>query len=408
MGFVRAIAFVRGPVILTTCFKELRAEFMTASRLEQWFDRVFNDDEPTHFGSGWWSGIAAVFLGLCGFGAVLVLHFPDLLSSRDFRAAYPMDLMRNLVALVIGVAFLCGVLSMLLRKRKLLGLVGISLALVASLLGGSQVAIEGPVEGSIYLGMDWFLLNLFFLAIIFVPLERAFPRLREQGTFRFGWATDGMYFLVSHLAVQLLTFLTLLPATVLSEAIVYAPFQAAIASQPVWLQVLEIMLIGDIAQYWLHRGFHQVSWLWPFHAIHHSSRHLDWLAGSRLHLVDVLVVRSLVLLPIFLLGFTQSALYTWLVIIAVHAIFNHVNLRFRLKWIEQLLVTPRFHYWHHAVKPIDRNFAVHFPWLDRLFGTYHLPVDGSWPDELGIHQHPVPEGFLPQLVYPLRHRRQTD
>lgn len=372
------------------------------SAVERWFERVFNDDEPTHPGSGWWSGVAAVFLGTLGLAAVVVLHFPGALSSAEFRAHYPMDLIRGLIALVIGVAFLSGVLSMLLRKRKLLGLVGVGLSLLASLLGGSQVAIEGSVDGTRYLGLDWFLLNLFFLALIFVPLERAFPRLPQQGTFRFGWATDGVYFLVSHLAVQLLTFLTLLPATVLGKAIVYAPLHAFVSGQPLWLQVLEIMLIGDITQYWLHRGFHVLPVLWPFHAIHHSSRHLDWLAGSRLHLVDVLLVRSLVLVPLFLLGFTQSALYVWLVIIAVHAIFNHVNLRFRLGFIEWLLVTPRFHHWHHAVTPVDRNFAVHFPWLDRLFGTYYLPEDGSWPEALGIRQHPVPEGFVRQLVYPFK------
>ncbi len=181
--------------------------------------------------------------------------------------------------------------------------------------------------------------------------------------------------------------------------------RAAVGGQPLWLQVLELMLIGDLAQYWMHRAFHRIPWLWPFHAVHHSSRALDWLAGSRLHLVDVLVTRSIVLVPIFLLGFSQSALYLWLVIVAFHAIFNHVNLRFRLRWIEPFLATPRFHHWHHAVAPIDKNFAVHFPWLDRLFGTYHLPTGGAWPDALGIVRHPVPEGFLPQLVYPFLRRK---
>ena len=64
-------------------------------------------------------------------------------------------------------------------------------------------------------------------------------------------------------------------------------------------------------------------------------------------------------------------------------------------------MTPRFHHWHHAVSPPDRNFAVHFPWLDRLFGTHHLP-DEQWPLELGISGHPVPAGFGAQLAYPLR------
>jgi lathosterol oxidase len=201
--------------------------------------------------------------------------------------------------------------------------------------------------------------------------------------------------------VQLLTFLTLLPATVLSAHLVSPELRAAVAEQPVWLQVLEIMLLADIAQYWLHRAFHRIPALWPFHAVHHSSTALDWLAGSRLHLVDVLVTRSLILVPLFLLGFTQSALYVWLVVIAFHAIFNHVNLKFRLRWIEPLLVTPRFHHWHHAVAPVDKNFAVHFPWLDRLFGTYHMP-DGQWPSALGIAGNPVPEGFFAQLLHPLR------
>jgi lathosterol oxidase len=82
-------------------------------------------------------------------------------------------------------------------------------------------------------------------------------------------------------------------------------------------------------------------------------------------------------------------------------VVNHLNLRFRLRFVEHLVATPRFHYWHHAVQPVDRNFAVHFPWIDRLFGTYYLPED-RWPDELGIEGHPLPAGFAAQTAWPLR------
>jgi sterol desaturase/sphingolipid hydroxylase (fatty acid hydroxylase superfamily) len=44
---------------------------------------------------------------------------------------------------------------------------------------------------------------------------------------------------------------------------------------------------------------------------------------------------------------------------------------------------------------------VHFPWLDRFFGTHHLPGD-RWPEELGVRGHRVPLGFAEQLMYPLR------
>jgi lathosterol oxidase len=376
-------------------------ETPTRPLLDRWFERAFGEDAPTHLGSGWLSGTLAVFLGVIGLGAVAVLHYPQWLSSAELRAAYPMGLMRGLIELVIGLAFLLGCLNLLLRKKKRLGFAGIALAGLATLLGGAHVPIDGQFDKPVYLGVDWFLLNLLVLALIFVPLERLFPRLEQQGVFRYGWTTDGMYFLVSHVAVQLLTFLTMLPASMVAARLVDGGLRAAVAAQPVWLQVLEIMLLADLAQYWAHRAAHRISLLWPFHAVHHSSLALDWLAGSRLHLVDVIVTRSLVLVPVFLPGFSQTALYLWMVIIAFQAILGHVNMRFHLSWIEPFVVTPRFHHWHHAVTPIDKNFAIHFPWLDRLFGTYHMPGD-AWPDELGLPKHPVPEGFLAQLVYPFR------
>ena len=43
---------------------------------------------------------------------------------------------------------------------------------------------------------------------------------------------------------------------------------------------------------------------------------------------------------------------------------------------------------------------MHFPWIDKLFGTYYGPA-GQWPSGYGIEGHPVPEGYLKQLVYPV-------
>ena len=290
-----------------------------------------------------------------------------------------------LIAAVIGMGFLLGCTSLLLRRRKVLGATGVTLAGLAMLAGGPRVAIDGDLGSSLYLGLDWFLLNLFVFALVFVPLERVFPRRAEQRVLRAGWTTDTAYFAVSHLGIQLLTFLSLLPASVLATRFTPDGLRESVQLLPLVPQVLALMIVGDLAQYWVHRSFHRVPWLWPFHAVHHSCRELDWLAGSRLHLVDVVVTRAAVLVPVFLLGFEEAALYAWLVIIGLHATLNHVNLRFRLGWIEQLLVTPRFHHWHHAVEPPDRNFAVHFPWIDRLFGTFHLP-GAAWPERLGARR----------------------
>jgi sterol desaturase/sphingolipid hydroxylase (fatty acid hydroxylase superfamily) len=276
---------------------------------------------------------------------------------------------------------------------------GLALSLAALLAGGANVTPASRGDTPFTIGLDWFALNVLITALVFVPLERAFPLRADQSTFRFGWATDGMHFLVSHLAVQTLSFLTLLPATALAEVWQPESLRRSVGGMPFLVQVAGIVLLADFTQYWIHRAFHTVPALWRVHAVHHSSTAMDWLAGSRLHVIDVLATRGLVLVPIFLLGFETRALYAYLVIVSFHAVFVHANVRFRFGWLDYVVTTPRGHHWHHAQRPVDKNFAVHLPVLDRVFGTQHLPGD-QWPDDYGIHGDPVPEGYARQLAYP--------
>ncbi len=374
--------------------------------LDRWFENVFGDADPHHLGTGWASGAVSVFLGASALAAVVVLSFPEALSTARFRALYPMAVLRTSIEVVIVLAFLAGALSLMLRRRKVLGLTGCGLSLLAALLGGGQAGASRNTPASLgggpTLGLDWFLLNLLLLALLFVPLERLFPQRPDQRTFRPEWTTDGVYFLVSHALVQVLSYFILLPATTLGRIWHPEGLQAAVRAQPVLVQFLEIVILADLAQYAVHRAFHQVSWLWAFHAVHHSSRDLDWLAGSRLHLVDAVATRALVLVPLALLGFAEGALHAYLVFVSFHAVFIHANVRFRLTALEPFLVTPRFHHWHHAaeVEARDRNFAVHLPWLDRLFGSAYFPP-GLWPSRYGLEGGaPVPGGYLGQLLYP--------
>jgi sterol desaturase/sphingolipid hydroxylase (fatty acid hydroxylase superfamily) len=67
--------------------------------------------------------------------------------------------------------------------------------------------------------------------------------------------------------------------------------------------------------------------------------------------------------------------------------------------------TPRFHHWHHSAEPeaIDKNFAIHLPVIDRLFGTLHLPAR-AWPASYGIADSAVPDRYPAQLVFPFTGR----
>jgi sterol desaturase/sphingolipid hydroxylase (fatty acid hydroxylase superfamily) len=352
------------------------------------------------FGSGWISGVLSVTCGALGYGGVLCLLFPSWLTTPSARALYPMDLVRFLIYVMLVLGFGLGALSVVLRRRRVLGFTGIALATAGTLLGGSTAEV-GALRGTTAIGLDWFLLNLFVLALLFVPLERVIPRLREQTIFRPGWTTDLMHFAMSHLLVQVTVVLTMLPAAVFFRWATHPSLQERVASQPLALQFVEIVLVADLTQYWVHRAFHQVPWLWRLHAIHHSSETLDWLAGSRLHLVDIVVTRGLSFVPLYVLGFAAPAVYAYVVFVSFLAVFIHANVRFDLRALDWLVVTPRFHHWHHAASPVDKNFAVHLPWLDLLFGTAYLPT-ARWPAAYGIEGHPVPEGYWRQLAWPFR------
>ena len=146
---------------------------------------------------------------------------------------------------------------------------------------------------------------------------------------------------------------------------------------------------------------HEHPRLWSFHAVHHCPAQMDWLAGSRMHFAEVLFTRSIVILPIYLLGFAESAINAYIVWVAIQAVLIHANTSLPFGRLEYLFATPHFHHWHHAAdaEAIDRNYAAHLPVLDMLFGTWVGYTD-RWPETYGVVGKPLPKGFVAQHLYP--------
>lgn len=90
--------------------------------------------------------------------------------------------------------------------------------------------------------------------------------------------------------------------------------------------------------------------------------------------------------------------------VSVQATFIHANVRLEFAPLRWIVATPRFHHWHHAAEAeaVDKNFAVHLPLLDRIFGTAYLP-QGRWPAAYGLAGGAsLPDGYARQLVAPFR------
>lgn len=361
------------------------------------------EDRPEfRFGDGRISGVVSVGLGALCVLAVLCFRYPALLTTPDLRAALPLDLVRIVLFSANSAALGFGALCFALGGRRRMAFAGIALSALAIGLGGAWVETPDSVASTRYIGVDWFVLDLLVLALIFLPLERLLALHRSQYIFRRGWRTDLAHFFVSHLLVQVTVLLTMAPARLLLGEAVSPELQARVSALPFALQVGLALLLADLFQYGAHRLMHAVPWLWRFHAIHHSSTQMDWLAGSRLHLFDIVMTRAASFLPLFALGIDERALTAYLVFVSFHAVLIHANVRFRLRPLRWILATPIYHHWHHSAEPeaVDRNFAVHLPVLDRIFGTAYLP--DRWPASYGIEGDPVPEHYLAQAVWPLR------
>ncbi len=367
---------------------------------EKRLTEIFGDDQPGHFGTGWWSGILSAFFGLLSLGSVIVLHWPQLLSSASLRGYYPMPVMRMAIQIAIGFAIAAGLVSAVLRRKKILGLTGMLLALVATMLGGSSVEINEPLTSGPSIGLDWFLLDMLLMTLIYSPIEVLWPAYPKQGVFRDEWTVDIAYFLSTHLPIRVTEFLIIAPAATLVHLINVEPVQGPIGRLPWLVQFLFAIVVADLAQYALHRALHVVPFLWRFHAIHHSSLSLDWIAGSRSHVVDDVIVRGGILIPMMFL-FSNEIIVAYLVFVTLHATWTHANFGPSFTWLEPYVVVPRYHHWHHTSKTegIDKNFAIHFPFIDKLFGTFHLPAD-RWPEEYGLAGEPIPRTFWAQTLWP--------
>lgn len=365
--------------------------------------------EMRRVGTGWLSGVAALICALAGLLFVLCLRYPGVLTVPQVRGYYEHPAFRLGLHLLLIAAFVLGCISLVLRVNKVLGFTAITITLLATVLGGANVRAQaGELTGGAFLGLDWFVLNVILTGFLFVPLERLFAHREGQTIFREEWREDLFYYLVSSLFVQVLTFLTMAPAFALAAHTHWTALRHWVGSQYAIVQLVEIMFLTDMVQYWVHRAFHRVPFLWGFHAVHHSAKSMDWMASARMHFMEIIVLRGTTVIPMMILGFSTTALHMYILLVYVHSALLHANVRWEFNRIGKFLATPRFHHWHHGVEKeaIDVNFSIHFPLLDRLFGTYYLPR-GEWPVGYGIEGHPVPRSYWKQFLYPFVRTRRA-
>src|SRR6185295_9099552 len=154
------------------------------------------------FGEGKISGYISIFLGLLSFLADFCFQFPEWLTSPEFREVYTGESMAMLVTATIIASFFFALLSFLLSKQKKWALIGLIICTITIFIGGFRVQGRSVEKTNWHLGLDWLLLDLLLMAVIFVPIEMVFPKNSKQSKFHEEWRTDLVYFVISHLFIQ--------------------------------------------------------------------------------------------------------------------------------------------------------------------------------------------------------------
>lgn len=242
-------------------------------------------------------------------------------------------------------------------------------------------------------------LSFLFLAVLFRPLELAFPAKPNQKFFRPDWFLDLCFFVGQYLLWGGVVFWLLIRFDGWLNGFVPANLRAVVAAQPWWLQAIEVIALSDFLIYWGHRLQHANSFLWRFHSVHHTAEHLDWLAAHREHPLDSVYTIGLVNLPAFVLGFSLEALTTFIAFRGIWAIYIHSNARLPIGPLRWFIGAPELHHWHHDKARDAGNYANLSPLMDLMFGTYRCP--DHEPESFGLSE-PTPRGYVGQLLYAFR------
>jgi sterol desaturase/sphingolipid hydroxylase (fatty acid hydroxylase superfamily) len=243
-----------------------------------------------------------------------------------------------------------------------------------------------------YEATAWFMVGLIQILILLAvigPLQRWRPvePVLDRATIR----TDILYTLVHRLGLfRIALFFTLEPWFDEAFGALRTAGYGTFHLDQVWpgvtdhavVSLLIYLVAFDFIAYWTHRGQHQLGWWWRLHSLHHAQQQMTMWSDNRNHLLDDVLVDSIVVLAAQLIGVPPGQFIAIVAFTQLSESFQHANVRMWFGGVgERLWVSPRFHRLHHSIgighetvkaeKTVlgGHNFGVLLPWWDVLFGT---------------------------------------
>ena len=140
------------------------------------------------FGSGWRSGAISVLIGVIAVALMIIIRFPAIFSTPEIQPILSSLPMRVVFQIFIITGYGFSIVSLLLSKEYILPITGLTLVIIAALFSGPAYNIALDSDGqSIYFGLDFFVLKVLTVGVLFLPLERLFPNNPDQTVLRYAW-----------------------------------------------------------------------------------------------------------------------------------------------------------------------------------------------------------------------------
>ena len=257
---------------------------------------------------------------------------------------------------------------------------------------------------------------LLAVSLFFVVLERLLPERPRQGPLRrqllndLGYlAFNGHFYAL--LAGGITGAVALFTREHLTPLLPFATEGTHLASLPFAVQFAIYLVLSDFLQWCVHVTLHRVPFLWNFHKVHHSIHEMDWAGNFRFHWMELVVYRSLLYVPLALLGGDGEPLF-WVAVFATFwGHFNHANVRLDIGPLGYIFNSPRMHLWHHDASDeggVAKNYGIVLSVWDWLFRTAFWPRDRA-PERVGYPgDGEMPSDLPRQFLFPLLKRRASE
>ena len=187
---------------------------------------------------------------------------------------------------------------------------------------------------------------------------------------------------------------------------------ASHAALPLVPAVVLVLIIPDFLWYWVHRLSHEGRgrvgrWLWKMHLAHHLPQQVYLLMHGVAHPLNTIIVRAIMTVPMFLLGFSAEALFIANLVVGLQGLVSHFNVDIRAGWVNYFLMGTELHRYHHSADPAEaKNYAAVVTLWDQLFGTFYYRYrPGVIAQQLGVEhpgQYPRDRELIKVLALPFK------